>query len=61
MTKMTDAEIKILMEEFDKQAPPIEELTGCDRVGAWIEWLKARLDCPTIEQLEVRMGMKILQ
>jgi hypothetical protein len=60
MKKMKSTEIKQLMNEFDQVAPPLEELNGEDRVSAWIDWLRVRLDCPTIEQLEVRMGMTIL-
>lgn len=60
MKKMKSTEIKKLMSEFDQAAPPLEELNGYDRVSVWIEWLKVRLDCSTIEQLEIRMGMKIL-
>ncbi len=61
MKKMNRTEIKELMDEFDRTSPPIEELNGYKRVSDWIEWLKVRLDCPTIEQLEVRMGMQILK
>jgi hypothetical protein len=60
MKKMSKREMNKLMDEFDEVAPPIDELSGYERVDAWIEWLKVRLECPTIEQLEVRMGMKIL-
>jgi hypothetical protein len=61
MKKMKKKQFKALMDEYDTIAPPIEELSGYDRVDAWIEWLKLRLECPTIEQLEVRMGMTILK
>ncbi len=61
MKKMSETEIRELLEEFDEQAPPIEALSGYDRMDAWIEWLKVRLGCPTVEQLEVRIGMKILE
>lgn len=58
---MTDDEIEQLLEEFDTQAPSLEELNGDERIGAWIEWLKVRLNCPTVEQLEIRMGIQILK
>lgn len=61
MKHMKPKEMKELVAEFDQVAPSLEELNGYDRVAAWIDWLKVRLDCPTLEQLEIRMGMKILK
>lgn len=61
MKKMTNREMKLLMKEFDQVAPPIAELSGYERVDAWIDWLKVHLNCPTIEQLEIQMGMTILK